>query len=74
MPADDVTATAVYEDIPAVTYKVTVAATENGTVTADKQVAAEGAKVTLTINPAEGYSVDSVKVNGTEITATSRCV
>ena len=71
MPADDVTATAVYEDIPAVTYKVTVAATENGTVTADKQVAAEGDKVTLTINPADDYSVDSVKVNGTEITATS---
>ncbi len=70
MPAGDVTATAVYEDIPAVTYKVTVLATENGTVTADKQTAAEGDTVTLTVKPADGYSIDSVKVNGTAITPT----
>ena len=71
MPAGNVTATAVYEDIPTVTYQITVLATQNGTVTADKQTAAEGDKVTLTVKPADGYSIDSVMVNGTAIAASN---
>ena len=71
MPAGNVTATAVYEDIPVVTYNVTISSTANGTVTADKQTAAEGDTVTLNVKPADGYSIESVKVNGTAITATS---
>ena len=46
MPAKDVTVTAVFEKIPEVKYNVTIAKTENGTVTADKQTAAEGETVT----------------------------
>ena len=62
---------AVYENgtyILAKIYAITVAATENGTVTADKAKAAIGETVTLTVTPAEGYVMDTVKVNGEAIT------
>ena len=41
-------------------YDVTVAPTENGTVTADPVEAVEGAAVALTVTPAENYEVDAV--------------
>ena len=41
----------------------------NGTVTADKQTASEGEKVTLTVTPASGYVIETVKINGNAITA-----
>ncbi|MBC8560258.1 InlB B-repeat-containing protein [Fumia xinanensis] len=68
MPAKDVNVEAVFEKIPENQYKVTVLPSENGTVTADKQAAAEGETVTLTVKPASGYSISSVKVNGEAIT------
>ena len=68
MPAKDVNVEAVFEKIPENQYKVTVLPSENGTVTADKQAAAEGETVTLTVKPASGYSIGFVKVNGEAIT------
>ena len=53
--------TASYTPTP-VTYTVTVNAAENGTVTADPAEAAEGATVTLTVSPAEGYKLDTLAV------------
>ncbi|MBO4215961.1 MAG: hypothetical protein J5888_06505 [Bacteroidaceae bacterium] len=44
------------------TFAITIAATENGTVAADVEEAAEGDKVTLTITPAEGYELDQLSV------------
>ena len=41
-------------------YTVTVKASENGTVTADKAIAVEGETVTLTATPADGYEVEAV--------------
>lgn len=52
-------------------YKVTVAATENGTLTASKEgFVQSGSKIVLTVTPAEGYIVKSVTLNGTALTAT----
>ena len=52
----------------ATTYAITIAATENGTVSADVEEAAEGDKVTLTITPAEGYELDELSVTAGETT------
>ena len=62
MPAANVTINATFAEIPPVLYTVTVAETENGTVTADKAEAAEGETVTLTVTPAEGYLLDALTV------------
>ena len=64
MPTADVTVTAEFEQIPAaVTYKVEVAATlENGDVKADKESAAAGETVQLTVTPAKGYELESIHV------------
>ena len=43
-------------------YNVNVNAATNGTVTADKKMAAKGTTVTITATPSAGYVVDSVKV------------
>ena len=51
-------------------YTVTVdTAISGGKVTADVQQAKQGDTVTLTVVPDEGYSVDSVRINGTQLTA-----
>ena len=64
MPTADVTVTAEFEQIPAaVTYKVEVAATlENGDVKADKESAAAGETVQLTVTPAPGYELEAIRV------------
>ena len=73
MPANDVTieATFVLTEEPVETYDIIIGSVENGTVTADKQTAAEGETVTLTITPDKGYAIDSVQVNSKAITATA---
>ena len=43
-------------------YDVTIAATENGSVTADPTTAKEGEEITLTITPDEGYELDTLTV------------
>lgn len=50
-------------------YDVKIAGVTNGTVTADKTTASAGEKVTLTVNPNDGYAIDSVKMNDTAITS-----
>ncbi len=45
-------------------YAVNIAATENGSVSADKAIACAGETVTLTLTPDAGYKVASVIVNG----------
>lgn len=43
-------------------YPITIAKAEGGTVTADMTQAPEGAKVTLTVRPEEGFVLDTLKV------------
>lgn len=63
MPAADVTVTAEFEQ----TYKVEVAATlENGKVKPDKESAAVGETVQLTVTPNEGYELESIGVTYTD--------
>lgn len=59
MPAADVTVTAIFD---AVNYEITIADTENGTVTADKSAATVGETVTLTVTPEETYWLLSLTV------------
>ena len=49
---------------------ITIAPCTNGTVTANKEKAAVGESVTFTISPAEGYHLESFKVNGAEVEVT----
>lgn len=49
---------------------ITIAPCTNGTVTANKEKAAIGENVTFTISPAEGYHLESFKVNGAEVEVT----
>lgn len=55
--------------VPIARYNVTVAETENGTVTPSTSSATSGATITLTVKPDEGYLVDEVKVEGAEVKA-----
>ena len=48
-------------------YTVTVAETDNGTVTPDKPTATEGETVTLTVTPEEGYELETLTVKKGEI-------
>ncbi|GEM_PF-5050385 len=56
--------------LPPVTYPVTIEGAENGTVTSDKEAAAAGVTVTLTIAPAEGYELEVISAYKTGDTAT----
>lgn len=49
---------------------ITIAPCTNGTVTVNKEKAAVGENVTFTISPAEGYHLESFKVNGAEVEVT----
>lgn len=53
--------------LPVEKFTITCSDAENGSVTADLAEAAEGETVTLTVTPADGYKVESVKVNGSAI-------
>ena len=50
---------------------LTVTTTGNGTVTPDTAEYIEGAEVTLTVTPDEGYQVKSVTLNGTAVELTN---
>ncbi len=45
-----------------VTYGITIATPENGTVTADKETAKAGETVALIVTPAEGYELEALTV------------
>jgi hypothetical protein len=67
MPNAEVSVTATFEKIP---RTVTIEASENGTLTADKQATTKGETVTLTWTAAEGYELDKITVtdaNGDEV-------
>ncbi|MCH5177871.1 MAG: hypothetical protein J1F25_07585, partial [Prevotellaceae bacterium] len=51
-----------YVPVEAKAYNVTVAETENGTVTADKETALVGEEVALTITPDKGYELTELTV------------
>ena len=61
MPGSMVMATAYFEKV----YTITVADSENGTVTADKDEAANGETITLTVEPDSGYELDALTVTET---------
>ncbi|MCH5160569.1 MAG: discoidin domain-containing protein [Clostridiales bacterium] len=63
MPAHDVT---LYAEHRAIDYSVTVSTATNGTITVDKTTANIYDTITVTVNPAEGYEIKSLKWNDGE--------
>ena len=61
-------ATLTIEEPAASGYSITVNTAENGTVTADKDEAAEGETVTLTVTPSAEYKLQTLTVAGAEVT------
>lgn len=49
-------------------YAVEISCGSNGTVTADSETIAYGQSVTFTITPNEGYKIEEVLCNGTDVT------
>ena len=68
MPEKDVTIEVTFKKS---TYTITVAAAENGTVTADKATAQMGDIVTVTATPDADYELSKITVNGTAITGST---
>ncbi|MBQ6114436.1 MAG: InlB B-repeat-containing protein, partial [Synergistaceae bacterium] len=66
MPGENVVISAEFAQLYSVTISDSIT---NGTVTANFTQAVEGETITLTVTPATGYSVASVKYNGAAITA-----
>ncbi len=64
MPAKNVTVTATFRKAD---YSVTVGQVQNGSVSVDKATANYGDVITVTATPAEGYELDTIKVDGTAI-------
>lgn len=64
MGAENATVTVTFKIIE---YTVTVDKTTNGTVTVNKPEAYAGDEITITATPAEGYEIDTIKVNGKTI-------
>ena len=68
MPGSDVTVKAIFELIP---HDITITAGAEGTVTANKTTAGKGETVKLTIEPDEGYQVDTITLNGKALSASA---
>lgn len=68
MPESDVT---IYATFVKADYSVTLSAVQNGTATLTASVAQMGDTITVTVSPATGYELDSIKVNGTKISGKS---
>ena len=62
MPESDVTVEVSFEEIPAVTFAVSVSAGQNGNVTISKSSAGAGSVVTIHTVPDTGYQVAAVEV------------
>lgn len=74
VPAGDVTikgSTAIVVSLVTFTqtYAVSCATPEHGSLSADKALAAAGEKVTLTVTPASGYQIASVKLDDESLVA-----
>ena len=72
MPGNNVTATAQFEKLPApTTYKITVSDDGKGTATASAPEASEGATISLTATPSEGFEFDKWMSDDVEVSNNS---
>lgn len=73
MPPSNVTVKATFKKTSPTKYTIGIAPMENGAVSADKDSAAEGDTVNLTIKPSEGYELDKLTVtaNGQAVEVTN---
>ena len=72
MLAEAVSVKANYEAIPVTGYTITATAGANGSITPSGAVkVAKGDNQTFTISPSSGYVIDTLKVDGSEVTATT---
>ena len=72
MPTEAVSVKANYEAIPVTGYTITATAGANGSITPSGAVkVAKGDNQTFTISPSSGYVIDTLKVDGSEVTATT---
>ena len=62
MPSAAVTIAATFKKVVPTTYDITITASENGAVVADKAKAEAGETVKLTVTPAEGYELEAIIV------------
>lgn len=70
MPAEAVSVKANYEAIPVTGYTITATAGANGSISPSGAVrVAAGGSQTFTISPSSGYVIDTLKVDGLEVTA-----
>lgn len=69
MPAAEAAVAVTFKAAPVAKHAVTVSVSTNGTVTADKTTAATGEVVTLAVKPDNGYTLDTIKMNGTALEA-----
>ena len=65
MPDSDLTISATFKRAE---RSITIAPCENGSVTADKNVAVVGEKVKLTVNAEKGYKLAQILINNVEVT------
>lgn len=72
MPAEVVSVKANYEAIPVTEYTITASDGANGTISPNGAVkVAAGDSKTFTISPNRGYEIDTLKVDGSEVKATT---
>jgi len=73
MPANAVTVTAVFEELPPDEFAVNIAKTVNGKVSVKGGVtsARKDTVIEVVVTPDKGYELDTIKVNGEAITGTS---
>lgn len=72
MPTEAVSVKANYEAIPVTGYTITATAGANGSISPSGAVrVAAGGSQTFTISPSSGYVIDTLKVDGLEVTATT---
>ena len=67
IPKEDITATAVYDDV----YTITSTEYTNGTITASAESACAKEEITVDVKADNGYKIKSVKMNGTPLQSDS---
>ncbi len=69
MQAEEVSVKAIYEAVPVTEYSITATAGANGTISPSGAVkVTAGSSQTFTISPSSGYVIDTLKVDGLEVT------
>ena len=70
MPAEEVNVKAIYEAVHVTEYSITATVGANGTISPSGAVkVTAGDSQTFTISPSSGYVIDTLKVDGLEVTA-----